>query len=319
MTQVESLEESSGMKLSYKTMLSSIGAIVVVVAGGTFALTKLSTSSHISALQTQLDGAKEREERKDAEIGALKSSAVDVIELPSRAVVLPEATLAAAGDSEVRDLALRIRDLESERTTLLNELAERSQDALNPQSELAALLKQLSADSPKVRMDAVRGLFELRDSIATTSLVAYFRKDPEEATRAKSLGEWFRLLYSLDEEVGLVFMINVLQSDESFYTQWAYEILSELRLSPKVLQKAIVQLESVALRSGETVVRARSKLLLQEFRNRLENPKDQPDPRGLYSILLDVEAEVKKLSKKMNESEHTDEAVNQELAPSAAP
>jgi len=257
MEQTQAPDESAGLRFRYKTILSCLGGIVVVVAGGTFTLTKLSTSSHVAALQTELEGAKSREKRKDAELRSL--------------VALPDTTLAAAGDSDVKNLAVRILDLEKERGTLLAELAKRSQDALDPKSELANLLGQLSAESSDARTDAVGGLFDLGDPRAFNSLVAYFRKNTAEATRAKSTGMWFRFLFTLDNKGGVGFMIKELQSDELFHAEWAYEELMDVALSPELLRHAIAQLESVALRSGDTVSRTRAKLLLQHFGKRLEN------------------------------------------------
>jgi len=305
MKQRQSPDESSVLQLSYKTILSYLGAIVVVVAGGTFALTQLSTSSHVSALQTELDGAKEREQRKDAEIRTLRDSSTRRPDAFARSLALPDATLAAAGDSAVENLASRIRDLEMERTTLLGELAKRSQDALDPKSELAALLTQLSAQSPEERMDAVRGLFDLAEPQSFNSLVAYFRANPEEATSAKTIGEWCRFLFALDSKAGVDFMIDELQSGQLFNAQWAYERLADESLSTELLQHAVTQLESVALRSADTVVRTRAKLLVQRFGERLANPESTPDPRGLYSILKDIEGEVKKLTQERDKAEQT--------------
>lgn len=100
MKQRRTPDELSGLKLSYKTIVSWAGAIVVVVAGGTFAVTKLSTSSHVSALKTELDGAKEREKRKDAEIQGFRDSATGVKDSFAQAATLPDTTLIGAEDSD---------------------------------------------------------------------------------------------------------------------------------------------------------------------------------------------------------------------------
>jgi|LSQX01.3.fsa_nt_gb hypothetical protein len=303
MKQRHTPDESAGLTLSYKTFLSFLGAIVVVVAGATFAVTKLSTSSHVSALQTELDGVKERELRKDTEIKSLRDSPTRRTDGFAYSLALPDATLAAAGDSALANLASRISDLEMERATLLGELAERSHDALDPKSELASLLTRLSTQAPEERMDAVRGLFDLADPHSFNSLVAYFRANPEEATRTKTIYEWYLLLVALDGKGGVEFMIDELQSDQLINAQWAYERLSDESLSTDLLQHAITQLESVALRSADTVVRTRAKLLVQRFRESLANPEPERDPRSLYSLLKDIEAEIKKLTQESDGAE----------------
>lgn len=317
MKRKQALDESSGLRLSYKTVFGYLGGIVVVVGGGSFALTKLSTSSHVAALQTELGAAKEREKRKDAELRNLTASGTRATSTFVAGVALPDTTLAAAGDSDMTKLAVRILDLEKEKATLLAELAKRSQDALDPKSELANLLGQLSADSPDAREDAVRGLFDLADPRAFNSLVAYFRTNPEEATSANPLGTWCESLFAWDNKGGVGFMIQQLQSARSFNAAWAYDILSDQPLSPELLRHAILQLQSVALRSPHTVARARAKLLLQRFGERLENPEANPDRRTIRSILNDIEAEVKKLTQNLDKVEETNSLDSATAAPSA--
>ncbi|MDA7916482.1 hypothetical protein N9B94_04535 [Verrucomicrobia bacterium] len=137
------------------------------------------------------------------------------------------------------------------------------------------------------------------------SLVAYFRANTKEATRAKVIIEWYSFLFALNNEGGVGFMVDQLQSDQSMNAEWAYETLSDKPLSLELLRHAITQLESVALRSADTVVRTRAKLLVQRFGERLGNPKLEPDSRSLFSILKDIEREVRKLTQEMEQADQT--------------
>ncbi len=227
MNEQKAAQTSTALSLSLKTILTWLGAIVLAVAGGTFALTKLSTSSRVAALQTELEGTKVRLNEKDDAILRLKAAYPGLTERHEVAIkVLPDATLnAAKDDPELSRLADRINDLEKERYALLSNLAKLSQNALDPSSELSNLLSQLSAESEMGRADAVRGLFDLRDHRAFNSLVSYFKSKPEEATRAKTIGEWYRLLFKMDSKAALEFMVQQLESDETLHSEYAYDDL----------------------------------------------------------------------------------------------
>jgi hypothetical protein len=173
----------------------------------------------------------------------------------------------------VQQLVVRVTELERQRNAALSQLASISQSALDPSSELASLLSQLSSGTPQDKGKAVEALFQLKDPRSLPELNAFFRKDPEAAGMIRNLAEWYSLFYELNQRSAVQFMIDQLESNARNYADWAFDILedkdSRWPLSIEVRQYVVTQLESLALRSQETTVRTRAKILLKEIRARL--------------------------------------------------
>jgi len=283
------------LNLPLRTIVPWVGAILLAAVGGTFAITRYSTSAHIAALSTQRDAEHERANRAEA---AARQAA-----LPSSSAPLPEVTLSSAGKSpELSSLARRIQDLERERAELVSELVSQSRNALAPESELAGLIRDLGSGDVETRRQAVHGLFTLGDPRSFHALAGFFTEHPKEATEGlePSVGEWFGLLLELDRDAGTQFLIQQLEAEDPFHAEVAYERLLSPFYDAAPSQAVVKQLQYLALRSPSPVVRTRAKVLLVDFEQRLKEKPRARDGRSIIQILIDIEKTVKGMAAKKN-------------------
>jgi hypothetical protein len=286
-------EKRAGPKASIPVsqVIVWIGTCAVAVAVGTFTLVRASTEAHVAALQAQLQEVR-------SQLAAVKPAAAAPSVEPSATVVLPTATIdAALGQKDLAPLAQRINDLEKERQALLQDLVRQSKGALEPSTELAALVSQLSSPDVALRRQAVLGLFDLRDKKSVPSLLAYLRAQPQEATDGPnpSIGEWFSLLWDLDPAAAAEFSVQQLESEDKYTSRWAYDYLRDSTLSREAIQRLQLPIKALALRSQSALARTRAKLLLESYAARLEGKQRGVDNRSLFDVVLDIEKDVKAL------------------------
>lgn len=268
-----------------------IGTCAVAVAIATFTLVRASTDAHVAALQAQLEQAR-------GGLALAKPTPTMPTAEPSVTVVLPTATIdAALGRKDLAPLAQRINDLEKERRVLLQDLVRQSKGALEPSTELAALVGQLSSPDLALRRQAVLGLFDLRDKQSVPSLLAYQREQPQEATDAPnpSIGEWLSLLWELDPAAAAEFSVLQLESEDKYAARWAYDYLRDSTLSREAMQRLQLPVKALALRSQSTLARTRAKLLLESYAARLEGRQRGVDNRSLFDVVLDIEKDINAL------------------------
>ena len=269
-------------------------ALIVVVAGGTFTLTTYSSSQ-----QTELLKLKNKELIKELRVEKNKTNDVNLKANFNKTNIIPEVVLNQESGPELKKLALRISDLEKERANLLSRFADQSIDKFNPKGEVSKLIIQLNSSKQEMRLSAVKGLFNLKDKQTFSSLVAYFHKYPEEATRSESIVDWIWFLFDLDEIAGTEFAIQLLESDISNYSEIAYQKLEREIKSKKAAESAVPLLRSIALQSSSSLSRTRAKILLRTIERRIKEKyfsKDH-DERSLFRVLLDIEKLIKNMTK----------------------
>jgi hypothetical protein len=273
------------LSLPLAKILPWAGALIVIVGGATFAITKYATENRVAALEREVA-------QKEKAIQQLKPSVSNIDATP----YIPEATLQAGPNKqEAQQLVNKIQGLETEKRALISELSKYSQNTLDPKSELFPLVKQLESSSTAERLRALQGLFSLKDPRSIPYLVSYYKRSPDEATQDfnTNIYEWFNLLLHLDRPTGITFILDVLSSGDRYRTLVTVEYLK--RLGDKAdVAKIIPRLQEVALYSKDAQIRMQAKLLLQEYQLPSFKPKE---PRSMYDILLDIEAAVKKLQK----------------------
>jgi hypothetical protein len=270
-------------------VLPWVGAAVLAVAAGTFALTRYATEQRIAALEHDIS-------LRDGAIQQLKATG----NASDLSPPVPQATIdASSSREEARSLLAKINDLESEKIALVSELAKYAKDALDPKSELFPLVTQLDSSSEKDRVQALDGLFGLRDARCIPHLVAYYNQHTEEATRhpGTEIWRWFNLLFGMDRQAGIAFTIDVLTGKDEFNATEAYEFLRDSEFDANDAAKVSDRLREVALRNKDALTRTRAKLLLQYYESRNRPGFQKRDDRSLMDVLLDIESDIKKLTK----------------------
>jgi hypothetical protein len=285
------------------TLVCWAAILVATVAGATFAITKFSVSSHIAALQTRLESAEKQRGQDQHVIDSLKS---ETHTPPSElGAFLPNVTMESASkDKDLAKLAERIAALEKERIQLVTELAKNSQNALDPKSELVALVSGLSSGSRDERIAALKGLFELADPRSFNSLVAYFLKNTEEATGSSvSIYDWHGLLLCLDRQTAAEFLVKQLEATNDHHAGAAFRDLMDQISDLKTIKHTLPFLESVALRSENPLARTRAKLVIEDFKDRLDKPDKLRDTRSLWEVIRDTESIVKGIAEQLSKAE----------------
>ena len=258
--------------LSMKQIIPWVGAIVVAIALATYTITKLSIQSHILALEEKLDGARDSAKEAENEISRLKTKKIHNTASQESQNYIQNTSKEIP---KFENIVERIDALEKERNILLQELASKSQDSLDPKSELMTLISGLSSDNFDIRAKSVRGLFELKDKKAFNSLVAYFHKYPDEATDIEPINGWYDELISINEEAAAEFIVKQLESEMRRHSYWAYDALQTKIREIGALQNITKDLEYIAFRSSSTLARTRAKLLLKSYGEKLD--KDAGD------------------------------------------
>jgi hypothetical protein len=270
-------------------------AAVVAIAGGTFAITRYSAEQHISAVEEQNSSQKEQIKVLKEQVQNLQSSPQQKIE---NSVPSPTLT-ASANQQETRNLVQKIQELESEKTSLVSKLSIQSQDALDPKSEVASLARQIKDSLKTNRIKALEGLFAIKDSSTLPILLSYYRKDPREATSSMEtpIWKWFNVIWSIDDNEALKFMVEVLCSSDQFQSESAYDDLYNLP-DVKYIKFVTPRLKEVALSNSDIMVRTRSKILLQHYQKQKQKDYRSEERRSIFQVLLDIESDVKKIRDK---------------------
>jgi len=284
-------------QVSVRTIFRWSSIVLPTVVAATFAITKYASSEHTATLRTALEAATQREQDVLQKLHTLTARESSERQAP----ILPDVTIEAAGDSaDLKELATRISKLEEERDQLLNQLAQGSQDALEPSSELATLIRQLSSKEPELRKQAVRGLMELKDPRSATALTKYFYEQTDELhPGGLSIYDWLNGLRSIEPRSAMRFAIQLLESDNEYFADAAYFMLCKEDLNAASIEQSISTLEGLALRSENSLTRTRAKLLVKEYSGRFKARTDEgrrEDSRSLYQVLYDIEKAVKSLS-----------------------
>ena len=281
------ITENSAISLKVSTVVSVLAAVAIMVAGGTFALTRASIGDHIEALKERLYA-----HSSDAQ-------------LP-----LPD----ISSKPELKALAKRIATLEKERGVLVQELVLRSNRTLEPGSELAGLILQISSNSSRQRMNAAEGLFLLNDSMAIPTLVAYLNSNRAEALNVRFMFEWYEMLLRNDPEAAIVVGINELTSGVPEMAEGAFKVLRKHIWSNIPSIESRQRIESIALTSNDALARTRAKILIQRLEDsadfiaemeaektlreeegkRIENSRgDRKINRSIRDILLGIESRLR--------------------------
>lgn len=239
-------------------LLAAIGAVLVASVGGTWKVATVVYSNESEA-SPQPHAAQERTEASDPEPD--ERNAVAQLDLPS---------VGARPATEVdgtQVLRKRISALESERSDLLKQLAEREHNSLAPDSELFGLLQQLKSESEEERIEAVHGLFIIRDRRALASLLSHYDERPEE--RYFYIGSWLEMIWALNPAQALEFAARVYSSGTEsdvgdLEINLRYLDLDEVEDSAP-LKAAFESLEAVALQHESALRRTRVKKLLKRL------------------------------------------------------
>lgn len=164
----------------------------------------------------------------------------------------------------IAKLSAQIEALEHEKRILASDLANLTRDSLAPESELGALLNQLSDEDRDKRIAASQGLIELNDPRAAKSIFDYYWKDRSEATERITFYEYGRKLLDWDKRLGADFIMRLLESDNQYAAEFAYEKLRAEADAEDYDEVWRPLLEIAALQSTDSLVRARAKLALHE-------------------------------------------------------
>jgi hypothetical protein len=268
-----------GQSLSLAKLIPWLGAVIVAIGGGTFGITKYSAEQHISALNQQIIFLKEN-----------RTILKDTVFL-SKQDRGPVATLIASTDPKETSLLIdRIRNLEAEKTALVNQLSNQTLSAIDPKSELAPLLKQLSDSIKEKRLDALKGLFALADSNTVPILISYYFRYPVEATSMfeTNIYDWFNLLWSLDHIRSIDFILDIFCSNDENLSVCAYNYLFNFK-NAKNISFISNRVKSSALTNSNSLIRARAKLLLRNYKLIGKPNYRPPDNRSILDIVLDID------------------------------
>jgi hypothetical protein len=233
-------------QLSVRVAVTWAAAALVAAVSATTWLVNRASESEVAALKTQL--------------ASQHGSSADSQE-PIAPTVQPQAQ---SGSAE--ELSAQIARLEKEKQALVARLGEVSRDALSPTSELGGLLQQLESSDASARSDAAIGLLELRDSRAALPLANYYWRNPDEATGTPGPNRYLNSIFAMDADVGIDFAFRMLQEDKSHRRELAATFLEMLVTTDakKIeAEKVTSQLQDVALRSKDALVRTRAKLILK--------------------------------------------------------
>lgn len=282
------------IQVSLKLLLSIGIPAFLVIIGGTFGLTKYISKQNIDTLKTSLEQRTQEVKnlgKKVKEIGANKS--------PQKTQTLPQVTLDATEDAQsMQKLADRISELEKERVQLTQQLSQKAINSLDPESELPILLKQLKSENAEVRKEAITGLFVLKNPISFAPLVAFFKENVEEATKGynPSIGKWYDFFFELDPHATLELIVEALDSQDEWQSyivySWIENFVEDVELV-ELLDVCRPFLVSLALRSPNSSVRTRAKVMLEKLSERraelFANGKEKEGERSQREILLNIE------------------------------
>jgi hypothetical protein len=249
-------------QISLRVVITWAAAALVAVVSATSWLVNRASESEVAALKTQLAS----EQRGPADL----QGPIDP----------PDITPAQSRSAE--DLAAQIASLEKEKQALVTRLGELSRDALSPDSEVGGLLQQLESSDASAQYDAAIGLLELRDPRAALPLANYYWRNPDEATRTTPPQRYLGGILSMDADAGISFALRMLQEDMPYRREVAAEFLGRLVTSDakKIdADKVASQLQDVALRSKDALVRTRAKLLLKTKAKWDKEFPPEADPR----------------------------------------
>lgn len=277
--------------ISLKTTLVWGAILLSAAIGATYTVTKASVDANVDALETIL-------EAKDENILKLQNSVVDYIPVVSFS---PKTLNQISTSPEIKALAERVFDLEKERGIILKELSERSTDSLSPESELAGLMSQLSSGNRANRIEALRGLFTLKDVRSIPTLITIYFSNPEGIADIYNIVEWLRLVWELDQKSGAEFSARLLESADESDSKYAYGYLRDEPTGSEVLDAAREPLEVIALTSKSSLARTRAKMLLSHYERLQEKSEPKSRGRSLFDVLIDIERDVKTLLPKENE------------------
>lgn len=244
--------------LNYKVSIGKAIPIGALFVAGTFMLVSYMNLAEVEALKAQ----------RDAALGRPADQPVSI----------PRPTDATTGKPQVvAELSAQIEALEQEKKVLVSRMTDLSRDALDPSSELGGLVRQLESDSQDARLDAVTGLLTLNDARAVQPLIDYYWRDPTEATRRILATRYMYYSKNLKPEVGADFIIRILQSDQPQHAEFAFSVIGDHVLEDEFDTLFAPRLEDVALRSDDTLVRTRAKVLLRNRAGYLDRQKEYED------------------------------------------
>ena len=264
--------EKKKLSLSVTQVITGLFALIVIVVGATYLITKDSISDNNEALKTvneHLDKELESYKKKDSKI--------------------PIVTMESTSDStQVKELFEKINKLEKERDILYKELIATSYSALDPKSELQQLLKALKSKDENLRKDALKALFMLKDSNSLEIMRKYYFDNLDEFSNGFRTMDWINFMWDINYDVGIDFTIDLLQLDEPYTSEYAFTFLKQYIVGNDLMNKIINKLKPVALTSESTIVRTRAKYIIKEYNYRIETD-DKHDSRSIMNVLLDIE------------------------------
>lgn len=239
--------------LRYKLSIEKAIPIAAALITGTFALTTYMNSGQVEALKAQRDTAR---------AGASHRSSDRPPQQPNE--------ISTAEPQAVTELSAQIEALEQEKKVLVSRMADLSRDALDPASELGGLVRQLESDNLDARLAAAEGLFALNDARAVQPLIDYYSRDRREATEGILATRYMQYARNLKPEVGVDFIVRVLESDDSLHAAFAFDVLEGAVMGNDFDVLFAPRLEDIALRSDDALVRTRAKVLIRNRARYLE-------------------------------------------------
>lgn len=282
-------------RFQLKTIVFVLFTIILVVAGAVYEIVTLSIDDKNSALEVTInekDNKIQQQEKKIKELEKLKNfSSVQPIN------ATPELFTSEFDNPEVIKLKKQISVIEKERNELLIELVEKSYNNLEPNSELALLIKDLSSDSLQLRENALKGLVILRQPKSINALINYYFNNIEEATKLYYKWDWINLIIDLNYNAGLDFVLEMLKNKDTYLSYWAYDYLLDDIRDKEIMGLLIQKLNPIALNNPNSLVRTRSKILISNYKDIISGKKNFPDNRSRTRILLDIEQKIDELKK----------------------
>ena len=241
---------------------------IVAIIAGTYAVTRYISNERIETLKTivqeKADKIESIREKKESE-----------------SIIPSERIAENSDDPEIKDLALRIEELETQKRALVSKISEKAVASLDPLSEVSNLLSELQNKDSETIGKVIDSLFKFHDPILFKPMLEFFINNRELATAGynPSPASWYEYFIKIDEESGLHFVIKELANPDRNDAQRVYTVLKYEVDTIKKIDISIPILEELSLSSSQSSVRANAKILLTMLKQRREKLVSEEEAR----------------------------------------